>query len=374
MSENARNLVIELIKKCEDTFEIVEHKRNTPLAYDATPFFFPTSVKKNDALIVFSRQKVLRVAAELRANGIEPSVIYGALPYSVRKNEIHRFMSGETSVIVSTDAIGMGMNLPVKRIVFLESTKFDGTENRLLLGPEIKQIAGRAGRQGMFNVGHFTALSEKEYIQDCFYEAYKPLKRARIQLPEKLLDLDIPLSTIIKQWMTVTSDEIYEKEDMEIISEKCAFLESLLKRGYEMDKRMMWRFITIPFDEKNYRLKELWEMLVVHVLEKGDIAESVDSQLSGYDSLEALEADYKILDLYFSFARTIHYNKNNFRQTIMERKDEIAVKIMRELEKKQYNQKKCRKCGCKLSWDYEYGLCEDCYIHLYRPQSSEIFF
>ena len=144
MSENARNIVIKLINMCRDTYEIVEHKRNTPIQFQNKIFNFKTDIQEHDALIVFSRKKVLSVATELRHRGIEASVIYGALPYSVRKNEIRKFVEGETKVVVSTDAIGMGMNLPIKRIVFLETSKYDGKNTRSLFAPEVKQIAGRA--------------------------------------------------------------------------------------------------------------------------------------------------------------------------------------------------------------------------------------
>lgn len=45
-------------------------------------------------------------------------MIYGALPYETRKAETERFLSGETQVVVATDAIGMGLNLPVKGLYF----------------------------------------------------------------------------------------------------------------------------------------------------------------------------------------------------------------------------------------------------------------
>ena len=79
---------------------------------DSGFFVFPDNVKKGDALIVFSKKSVLNVAAELQRNKIRCSVIYGALPYEVRENEVDKFNSGETDVVVSTDAIGMGMNPP----------------------------------------------------------------------------------------------------------------------------------------------------------------------------------------------------------------------------------------------------------------------
>lgn len=59
-------------------------------------------------------------------------MIYGSLPPEIRRRQMNMFNSGETKVVVSTDAIGMGLNLPVRRIVFLEMDKFDGNERRPL--------------------------------------------------------------------------------------------------------------------------------------------------------------------------------------------------------------------------------------------------
>ena len=44
---------------------------------------------------------------------------------------------------------GTGLNLSIKRIIFQTLKKFDGNGIRFLYPPEVKQIAGRAGRYGM---------------------------------------------------------------------------------------------------------------------------------------------------------------------------------------------------------------------------------
>ena len=77
---------------------------------------------------MFSKRAVLDMAARLELSGISASVIYGHLPPEIRKKEVRKFLSGETRVVVSTDAIGMGLNLPIRRIVFGETVKFDGNE------------------------------------------------------------------------------------------------------------------------------------------------------------------------------------------------------------------------------------------------------
>lgn len=51
--------------------------------------------------------------------------------------------TSEFDVLVASDAIGMGLNLNISRIIFSAMEKFDGFEMRELSIPEIKQIAGK---------------------------------------------------------------------------------------------------------------------------------------------------------------------------------------------------------------------------------------
>ena len=137
------------------------YERKTPLVIEDEPFDFPADVKDGDAFIVFSKKAVLNIAARLEENGIKSSVIYGSLPPEIRRRQMEMFNGGQTKVVVSTDAIGMGLNLPVKRIVFIEVEKFDGTQKRPLVLQEIKQIAGRAGRYGIHENGYVTAMGQR---------------------------------------------------------------------------------------------------------------------------------------------------------------------------------------------------------------------
>ena len=129
-----------MITDCGDELSIVRHERMTPLEVEKEGFQFPGSVRPGDALIVFSKARVHAVAAELRSKGYRVSLIYGALPPDVRRDQAERFHQGETDVVVSTDAIAMGMNLPIERVVFLESEKYDGDITRTLTDAEIKQV------------------------------------------------------------------------------------------------------------------------------------------------------------------------------------------------------------------------------------------
>lgn len=161
-SRNVKPMLQQLLKGADIT--IHEYSREIPLQIEKREFQF-NQTKKGDALVCFSRKQVLETASRLQNNGHSVSMIYGSMPPETRKKQIKRFIQGETKVIVATDAIGMGLNLPIRRIVFLETEKFDGTRRRRLTSQEVKQIAGRAGRKGIYDVGKVAFANDLKYMK-----------------------------------------------------------------------------------------------------------------------------------------------------------------------------------------------------------------
>jgi ATP-dependent RNA helicase SUPV3L1/SUV3 len=206
----AEKIITDLIEECGDSYEIIRHERQTPLVMDNSKFkLFREYIRKHDALIVFSRRNVHAVAGELRTMGIRCSVIYGNLPYDVRQEEARRFRAGETDVVVATDAIGMGMNLPIERLVFLEISKFYGTDTRLLKPAEIQQIVGRAGRRGLYEKGLWNALEGKEIIASAVDLEIPQINAVYTGFPESLITIDGKLSGIINEWRNIEPPEGY---------------------------------------------------------------------------------------------------------------------------------------------------------------------
>ena len=82
----------------------------------------------------------------------------------MRRHESERFLSGEAEILIATDAIGMGLNLPIRRVIFANIYKFDGVASRLLNATEVRQIAGRAGRFGVYETGYVNVLEDDEQI------------------------------------------------------------------------------------------------------------------------------------------------------------------------------------------------------------------
>lgn len=146
------------------------------------------SLKLGDAVVAFSRRDVLMLRDQIAAGGHPVSVIYGALPPEVRRREAERFATGESHILVATDAIGMGLNLPIRRVLFSTMSKYDGLDDRTLNESEVHQIAGRAGRYGIHEEGFAGVLLEAEP------EAARTLKELMPKKPRAPQDFKAPVA------------------------------------------------------------------------------------------------------------------------------------------------------------------------------------
>ena len=98
------------------------------------------------AVVAFSVADVYEIAERLRQRHGGTAVVLGALSPRTRNAQVAMYQAGEVEYMVATDAIGMGLNMEVDRVVFAALHKFDGSDVRPLEPAELGQIAGRAGR------------------------------------------------------------------------------------------------------------------------------------------------------------------------------------------------------------------------------------
>jgi ATP-dependent RNA helicase SUPV3L1/SUV3 len=156
---SAETVIRRLAGLCGDTLEIHALERQGELRYEGVLDW--RRVPPRSAVIGFSRAMVLELKAMFESRGQRVAVIYGNLSPEVRRNEARRFRAGEADIVVATDAIGLGLNLPLDRVIFYETDKFDGEINRRLEPAELLQIAGRAGR-GPGAIGWVAAFSARD--------------------------------------------------------------------------------------------------------------------------------------------------------------------------------------------------------------------
>lgn len=151
-SHSAQSAIKALAHRLGLPIEIRHKQRKHPLvvgeALAAHPGSALRKARPGDALIVFSRRDALNLRDDLLSLGKSVACIYGALSPEVREREARRFANGDAAILVATDAIGMGLNLPIERVVFTSVQKYDGVERGDLPLPLLQQIAGRAGRFG----------------------------------------------------------------------------------------------------------------------------------------------------------------------------------------------------------------------------------
>jgi superfamily II RNA helicase len=73
---------------------------------------------------------------------------------------------GLLKVICGTDTLGVGINVPIRTVVFTGLTKFDGTRQRMLKAREFHQIAGRAGRAGFDTSGAVVVQAPDHVVEN----------------------------------------------------------------------------------------------------------------------------------------------------------------------------------------------------------------
>lgn len=78
---------------------------------------------------------------------------------------------GLLKVICGTDTLGVGVNVPIRTVVFTQMCKYDGKGTGILPVRDFKQIAGRAGRRGFDDIGYVVTQAPEHIIDNLKLEA-----------------------------------------------------------------------------------------------------------------------------------------------------------------------------------------------------------
>lgn len=170
-SQEVKPLIYRMAEYLEEPIQYKEFERKSPLKM-GNIVSKGTKLKKHSAVIAFSKRELFRLKNIYENLGNKVSIIYGKLPPEVKIKESEKFRNGETDVLVSTDAIGMGLNLPIKQLYFSSTEKYNGFDMEQLEPTLVKQIAGRAGRYGKFEEGIVASFNkyDNEFIAACLDE------------------------------------------------------------------------------------------------------------------------------------------------------------------------------------------------------------
>ena len=151
-SHSMKSIISSLINDAE----FVARERYSKLSYSGYKKI--SRLNPKTAVIAFSIDEVYAIAELVRRQKGGAAIIMGSLSPKTRNSQVELYQSGDANFLVSTDAIGMGINMDIDNISFSNLVKFDGKKTRKLNLSEISQIAGRAGRH--INDGTFGITGE----------------------------------------------------------------------------------------------------------------------------------------------------------------------------------------------------------------------
>ncbi|MBV0881381.1 RNA helicase [Noviherbaspirillum sp. L7-7A] len=156
----ARKAIEALAERLECPLEIHMLKRKAPLTMEGQAVRKLRNFRRGDAVIAFSRREVLMWRDMIAETGMSVSTVYGNLSPEVRRAQAQRFRDGEADIVVATDALAMGLNMPISRVVMTTAVKFNGVEEEEISAALARQIAGRAGRYGVHEEGFVAGYDE----------------------------------------------------------------------------------------------------------------------------------------------------------------------------------------------------------------------
>jgi ATP-dependent RNA helicase SUPV3L1/SUV3 len=365
-SENALLAVTELCAYLDEELEVIHFERKNELAMMDKS----TSIKKIEsqtAIVAFSRRDVLSLKQQL-SERYSVSVVYGNLSPEVRREEARRFREGESQILVSTDAIAMGLNLPIKTLLFAKDNKFDGLRRRELLPTEVSQIAGRAGRYGFEEKGYVGALDDNALstITSAFHAP--------------LPDIELPVSVMASLEHVMLIGEILETENITTILGffadnmefegpfRAANIDSMLEIAaivdeYHLDLKTRFYLSCAPASISSPYIESVFHRYIKQVEAGGQVlyipprdlpafAQTNDMLLNAEDRVREISLylwlSFKFPDIFQDVEKALqarirlnNYIENSLRQG--------------------HFTKQCRKCGKVLDFSYRFSICDSCH-------------
>ncbi|KZV90811.1 P-loop containing nucleoside triphosphate hydrolase protein [Exidia glandulosa HHB12029] len=270
-------IIQSLCEATGDELVVNDYERLSPLqpADEALGNDFSV-LREGDCVVAFSRNRIFALKRRIEEETkFRCAVAYGMLPPELRAKQAALFNEpgNEYGVMVASDAIGMGLNLKIKRVIFETTKKWDGTKEITLTLSSIKQIAGRAGRfslgQDPSAMGTVTAIlpHDLDVIKLALQIPTRPLKRAVIApSPDQLralLQLLGPKAqpSVVFEMLPYLArvPNMFTLTDMRAAMEASALLESGEDDRLSLDE--YWIVLYVPFNSRDFVVAEAFRLL-----------------------------------------------------------------------------------------------------------------
>ncbi len=377
-SSNAKDAIVALAEYLGEELEIVEFERKNPLTL-LESYTHAKDVEPGTAIIAFSRKEVLKLKQNF-ARFFDVSVVYGNLSPEVRREEARRFRAKETQILVATDAIAMGMNLPIKTILFSKADKFDGITERNLFPSEVHQISGRAGRYGLNEEGFVGALSAE--VLDRIKKIYEKPDRMiavpfkvmanleHIKLVSGILE-ENSLSVILKFFVeNMEFSGPFRATNLDDMSEA-----ALIVDNYDLDIATKYHLACAPLTLKSPYLLGAFEGYVATLEKKqpvlyvppqlmGEHAQTSDELLRSEDMVKEISLylwlSYRFKEYFLDVERARQYRG-------------ILNKYIENSLQQSHFVPRCRICDAPLPLNSKYTICQSCFKKHYTGKNGRRF-
>ncbi|XP_060528380.1 ATP-dependent RNA helicase SUV3 homolog, mitochondrial [Cylas formicarius] len=249
----AIDLVKQLCLTTGEDLEVRNYKRLTSLTMEHSALGSLDKVQPGDCIVCFSKNDIYSVSREIEASGREVAVIYGGLPPGTKLAQAAKFNDPENSckILVATDAIGMGLNLSIRRIIFyslIKPTMNEKGEREMdtVSVSTALQIAGRAGRYGtQWEKGYVTTFKPEDLstLNTLLSSQPEPLTQAGLHPTADQIELyayHLPNSTLsnlmdIFVSLSTVDDSLYfmcTTEDFKFLADMIQHVPLSLKARY----------------------------------------------------------------------------------------------------------------------------------------------
>ncbi|XP_075072572.1 ATP-dependent RNA helicase SUPV3L1, mitochondrial [Mixophyes fleayi] len=169
----AINLVTEMMYTTGEEVEVRNYERLTPIKILDHALQSLDNLRPGDCIVCFNKNDIYSVSRQIEARGLQCAVIYGSLPPGTKLAQATKFNdpNDPCKILVATDAIGMGLNLSIKRIIFnslIKPTVNEKGEKEIdtISTSQALQIAGRAGRfSSIFKEGEVTTMLQDDLVR-----------------------------------------------------------------------------------------------------------------------------------------------------------------------------------------------------------------
>jgi superfamily II RNA helicase len=148
---------------------------------------------------------------------------------------------GLLKVIFGTDTLGVGVNIPIRTVLFTQLCKFDGEKTAILSAREFKQIAGRAGRKGFDEQGSVVCQAPEHVIENLRTAARAGAAGGR---KRKLVKKKAPTRGFVP-WNRDTFEKLIQRPP--------EMLESRFDVSHGMVVNVLQRETASPGDARGYR-------------------------------------------------------------------------------------------------------------------------